>query len=183
MKAYPDWIFDDKQIIETIQKAGLKTVNVHLLYRNIKIQVRTETDNARKKKLLDKAYEWAFQDDKLEIFHYLDRVLLDHYEKDYATHPGRNLQLEKDLKRHEKAKRYNWVYRRTKYALEHFGEGDEAFKMLYEMDTDTRLHDGEWERSEDKRLLRESVEKMKTGGKDPSSIYSKEFLDKLFNEK
>ena len=54
---------------------------------------------------------------------------------------------------YEEAKNYDWVYRRTKYALEHFGEGDEAFEMLYKMDTDLKLHDGEWERAErDKRL-------------------------------
>ena len=182
MEAYPDWIFDDKQIIETIQKAGLKTLNINILYRNMRAQIRKETDKTRKKKLLDKAFEWAFQDDKLEIFHYLDRLLLDHYDKDYATNPRRKLQLEKDLKRYEEAKNYGWVYRRTKYALEHFGEGGEAFKMLYEMDTDTRLHDGEWERSERKRRSREHIEEMKKAGKDPSSIYSKKYLEDLYKD-
>ena len=175
MEAYPDWIFDDKQIIETIQKAGLKTMNFNLLSRNVRTQVRKETDKTRKKKLLDKACEWAFQDDKLVIFYKLDRLLLDHYDKDYATNPRRKLQLEKDLKHYEKAKNYDWSYLRRKYALEHFGEGDEALDMLYKLDTDDKL---QWH-------ILNAMDEIKKAGKDPSSLYSKEFLDKLYkyNEK
>jgi hypothetical protein len=152
INAYPDWIFDDKPIIEIIYKTDSTTYRLSSVCVNSINQILKEKDENRRKRLLHKALEWAFQDDKLEIFHDLDRILLDHCE-DYAAHPGRKLQLEKDLKRHEEARNYNWVYRRTKYALEHFGEGDEAFEMLYKMDTDLKLHDGEWERAErDKRL-------------------------------
>ena len=152
INAYPDWIFDDKPIIEIIYKTDSTTYRLSRVCVNSINQILKEKDENRRKRLLHKALEWAFQDDKLEIFHDLDRILLDHCE-DYAAHPGRKLQLEKDLKRHEEARNYNWVYRRTKYALEHFGEGDEAFEMLYKMDTDLKLHDGEWERAErDKRL-------------------------------
>ena len=152
INAYPDWIFDDKPIIEIIYKTDSTTYRLSRVCVNSINQILKEKDENRRKRLLHKALEWAFQDDKLEIFHDLDRILLDHCE-DYAAHPGRKLQLEKNLKRHEEARNYNWVYRRTKYALEHFGEGDEAFEMLYKMDTDLKLHDGEWERAErDKRL-------------------------------
>ena len=68
------------------------------------------------------------------------------------------LQLKKDLKRYEKAKNYDWVYRRTKYALEHFGEGDEALELLSKLDKDDKL----------KRRMEERIDEMKKAGKDPS---------------
>ena len=173
IKAYPDWVFDDKPIIEIIYKTDSKTNRLFRVCADLIDQIRKEKNVVRKKKLLDKAYEWAFQDDKLDIFCYLDRILLDHYDKDYATNPRRKLQLEKDFMRYEEAKEYNWSYLRSKYALEHFGEGDEALEVLYKLDMDDKV----------KRRVLENMDEIKKAGKDPSSIYSKEFLDKLFNEK
>ena len=182
ISAYPDWFFDDKPIIEIIDKTYSKTNRLYGVCADLINQIRKEKNDVRKKKLLDKAFEWALQDDKLELFCFLDRTLLDHYDKDYATNPGRKLQLEKDLKRYEEARNYDWVYRRTKYALEHFGEGDEALEMLYKMDTDPKLKDGEWERSERKRRNREHIEEMKKAGKDPRSVYSKEYLEEIYRD-
>ncbi len=182
ISAYPDWFFDDKPIIEIIDKTNSKTNRLYSVCADLINQIRKEKNEVRKKKLLDKAFEWAFQDDKLELFCFLDRILLDHYEKEYATNPGRKLQLEKDLKRYEEARNYDWVYRRTKYALEHFGEEDESLEMLYKMDTDPKLKDGEWERSERKRRNREHIEEMKKAGKDPRSVYSKEYLEELYRD-
>ena len=182
ISVFPDWVFDDKPIIEIIYKTNSKTNRLSRVCSDLKDQILKEKNEVRKKKLLDKAFEWAFQDDKLDIFCFLDRTLLDHYDKEYATHPGRKLQLEKDLKRYEEAKNYDWVYRRTKYALEHFGEGDEAFEMLYKMDTDPKLQDGEWDRSERKRRSREHIEEMKKAGKDPRSVYSKRYLEDLYSD-
>ena len=83
--------------------------------------------------------------------------------------------MEKDLKHYEKAKNYDWSYLRRKYALEHFGEGDEALDMLYKLDTDDKL---QWH-------ILNAMDEIKKAGKDPSSLYSKEFLEKLYkyNEK
>ena len=173
MKAYPDWIFDDKLIIEIIRKFNSITMRLANVYIDLSQQIKKEKNEVRKKKLLDKACEWAFQDDKLEIFYELDRLLLDRYDKDYATNPMRKLQLEKDLKRYEEAKEYNWSYLRSKYALEHFGEGDEALEVLYKLDMDDKV----------KRRILENMNEIKKAGKDPSSIYSKEFFDELYNEK
>ena len=181
-KAYPDWVFDDRTILELTDKSDMEEFNLREAGSDLRVQVRQENDEARRKKLLDKAFEWAFQDDKIKIFYKLDRLLLDHYEKEYATNPGRKLQLEKDLKRHEEAEIYDWVYRRTKYALEHFGEGDEAFEMLYKMDTDLKLHDGEWERAERKRRIRESIEEWKKEGNDPSYIFSEKYLEEIYSD-
>ncbi|MBP5585160.1 MAG: hypothetical protein J6Y92_02260 [Lentisphaeria bacterium] len=181
-KAYPDWVFDDGTILELTCKSDMEEFNLREAGSDLRVQVRQENDEARRKKLLDKAFEWAFQDDKVEIFHYLDRLLLDHYDKDYATNPGRKLQLEKDLKRHEEAEIYDWVYRRTKYALEHFDEGDEALEMLYKLDTDPKRWDGEWERSERKRRIRESIEEWKKEGNDPSYIFSEDFLERIYKD-
>ena len=181
-KAYPDWVFDDRTLLELTGKSDMEEFNLREAGSDLRKQVRQEKDEARRKKLLDKAFEWAFQDDKVEIFHYLDRLLLDHYEKEYATNPGRKLQLEKDLKRHEEAEIYDWVYRRTKYALEHFGEGDEALEMLYKMDTDPQKWDGEWERSERKRRIRESIEEWKKEGNDPSYIFSEKYLEEIYSD-
>ena len=72
--------------------------------------------------------------------------------------PSRKLQLQKELEMYEKKEYYNWVYRRTKYALEHFGEGDEAFKTLLQMDTDPKLKVNEWDRSERERRWKEEKE-------------------------
>ena len=180
--AYPDWFFDDKPIIEIIYKSNLNTNRLCSVCVDLINQILKEKNEVRKMKLLDKAFEWALQDDKKEIFHDLDRVLLDHYKKDYATHPGRKLQLEKELKLYEEAKRYDWVYRRTKYALEHFAEGNKAFEMLYKMDTDPKLQDGAWEQSERKRRLREAIEEMKKEGKDPSSVFSKKYLEEIYSD-
>ena len=181
-KAYPDWVFDDKTILELTGKSDMEEFNLREAGSDLRKQVRQEKDEARRKKLLDKAFEWAFQDDKVEIFHYLDRLLLDRYDKEYATNPGRKLQLEKDLKRHEEAEIYDWVYRRTKYALEHFGEGNEALEMLYKMDTDPKLQDGEWERAERKRRIRESIEEWKKEGNDPSYIFSEKYLEEIYSD-
>ena len=123
-KAYPDWVFDDKTIFELASKSGMKEFGFFEAYADLKRQIREEKDEARRKKLLDKAFEWVFQDDMLTVFHYLDRLLLDCRRQEYAELPARKKQLEKDLKRHEEAEVYDRVYRRTKYALEHFGEGD-----------------------------------------------------------
>ncbi len=177
INAYPDWIFDDKPIIEIIYKTDSTTYRLSSVCVNSINQILKEKDENRRKRLLHKALEWAFQDDKLEIFHDLDRILLDHCE-DYAAHPRRKLQLEKDLKRHEEARNYNWVYRRTKYALEHFGEGDEAFEMLYKMDTDLKLHDGEWERAERDKRLKEGFEEAEKRGIDLSNVLGPELYKK-----
>ena len=182
IKTYPDWIFDDGTFVEITERVHSSMMSISSLLEDMFNQIGKETDEARKKKLLDKAFEWALRDDNLENFVFLDRLLLDHDKKRYATHPGRKLQLEKDLKCHEEAKRYDWVYRRTKYALEHFGEGDEAFEMLYKMDTDLKLRDGEWERAERKRREREHMEEMKKAGKDPRSVYSKEYLEEIYRD-
>ena len=168
ISAYPDWVFDDKPIIEIINKTDSKTDRFSGVCFDLKKQILIEKDENRRKRLLLKALEWAFQDDMLELFHDLDRVLLDHCE-DYATHPSRKLQLEKDLKHHEETGKYNWGYLRSKYALEQFGEGDEALEMLYKLDTDDKL----------KLRIMKRVEELKKARKDPSSIYSKEFLDEL----
>ena len=154
IETYPDWVFDDGTFVEIAERIHSDTMDVDTLLINMYNQVVKE----------------------------LDRLLLDGYDKDYATNPGRKLQLEKDLKRHEEAEIYDWVYRRTKYALEHFGEGNEAFEMLYKMDTDPKLQDGEWERSERKRRVREAVEEMKKAGKDPGSVFSKEYLEEIYSD-
>ena len=172
ISAYPDWVFDDKPIIEIINKTDSKTDRFSGVCFDLKKQILIEKDENRRKRLLLKALEWAFQDDMLELFHDLDRVLLDHCE-DYATHPSRKLQLEKDLKDHEETGKYNWGYLRSKYALEQFGEGDEALEMLYKLDTDDKL----------KLRIMKRVEELKKARKDPSSIYSKEFFDELNNVK
>ena len=182
IETYPDWIFDDGTFVEIAERIHSSAMDVDTLLLNMYNQVGKETDEARKKKLVDKAFAWALRDDNLKNFHYLDRLLLDHDKKRYATHPGRKIQLEKELKRYEEDKCYDWVYRRTKYALEHFGEGDEAFEMLYKMDTDPKLQDGEWERSERKRRLRESIEELKKAGKDPSSVFSQRFLEEIYSD-
>ena len=173
ISAYPDWVFDDKPMIEIINKTDSKTYRFSGVCFDLKKQILKERDETRKKKLLDKAFEWSLQDDMLEIFQNLDRFLLDHYDKDYAANPRRKLQLEKDLKQHEEAKKYTLSYLRSKYALEHFGEGDEALEVLYKLDMDDKI----------KRRILENMNEIKKAGKDPLSIYSKEFLDKLFNEK
>ena len=182
IETYPDWIFDDGTFVEIAERIHSSAMNVDTLLINMYNQVVKETDEARKKKLVDKAFEWALRDDNLKNFYSLDRLLLDHDKKRYAAHPGRKLQLEKDLKRHEEAEIYDWVYRRTKYALEHFGEGDEAFEMLYNMDTDPKLRDGEWERAERKRRIRESIEEWKKEGNDPSYIFSEDFLERIYKD-
>ena len=171
IKAYPDWIFDDKPIIEIIHKINTITMRLDNVYIDLSQQIKNEKDEIRRKKLLDKAYEWAFQDDKLEIFYALDRLLLDCCGQEYAELPARKNQLEKELKHYEEAREYYWSYLRCKYALEHFGEGDEALEMLYKLDTDHKL----------KLRIMERIEELKKAGKDPSSIYSKEFLDELYN--
>ncbi len=71
---------------------------------------------------------------------------------------------------YEKKKYYGWEYRRTKYALEHFGEGDEALETLYKMDTDRKLRDGEWERSERDKRLKEGFEEAEKRGIDLSTV-------------
>ena len=182
IETYPDWIFDDGTFVEIAERIHSSAMDVDTLLFNMYNQVGRETDEARKKKLVDKAFEWALRDANIKNFHHLDRLLLDHDKKRYAAHPGRKLQLEKELKLYEEDKCYDGVYRRTKYALEHFGEGDEAFEMLYKMDTDPKLQDGEWERSERKRRLRESIEELKKAGKDPSSVFSQRFLEEIYSD-
>jgi len=172
INAYPDWIFDDKPIIEIIYKTDSTTYRLSSVCVNSINQILKEKDENRRKRLLHKALEWAFQDDKLEIFHDLDRILLDHCE-DYAAHPGRKLQLEKDLKQREEARKYTLSYLRSKYALEHFGEGDEALEVLYKLDMDDKV----------KSRILEKMNEIKKAGKDPSAIYTKEFFDELNNVK
>ena len=178
IETYPDWVFDDGTFMEIAERIHSDTMDVDTLLINMYNQVVKETDEARKKKLVDKAFEWALRDDNLKNFHYLDRLLLDHDKKRYAAHPGRKIQLEKSLEMYEQKKYYGWEYRRTKYALEHFGEGDKAFEMLYKMDTDPKLHDGEWERSErDKRLV-EGCEEAEKMGIDLSEVLSPSLYNK-----
>ena len=172
INAYPDWIFDDKPILEIINKTDSTTYRLSGVCFDLKKQILKEKDENRRKRLLHKALEWAFQDDKLEIFHDLDRILLDHCE-DYAAHPGRKLQLEKDLKQREEARKYTLSYLRSKYALEHFGEGDEALEVLYKLDMDDKV----------KSRILEKMNEIKKAGKDPSAIYTKEFFDELNNVK
>ena len=175
---YPDWIFDDGTFVEIAERIHSDAMDVDTLLFDMYNQVGKETDEARKKKLVDKAFAWALRDDNLKNFHYLDRLLLDHDKKRYATHPGRKIQLEKELKRYEEDKCYDWVYRRTKYALEHFGEGDEAFEMLYKMDTDPKLRDGEWERAEREKRLIEGFEEAEKRGIDLSGVLSPRLYEK-----
>ncbi|MBQ7731001.1 MAG: hypothetical protein IJT68_04080 [Lentisphaeria bacterium] len=177
-KVYPDWVFDDRTIFELASKSDMKEFGFFEAYADLKRQIREEKDEARRKKLLDKAFEWGFQDDMLTVFHYLDRLLLDCRRQEYAELPARKMQLEKDLKRHEEAEVYDWVYRRTKYALKHFGEGDEAFEMLYKMDTDPKLWDGEWERSERDKRLKEGFEEAEKRGIDLSTVLGPELYKK-----
>ena len=172
INAYPDWIFDDKPILEIINKTDSTTYRLSGVCFDLTKQILKEKDENRRKRLLHKALEWAFQDDKLEIFHDLDRILLDHCE-DYAAHPGRKLQLEKDLKQREEARKYTLSYLRSKYALEHFGEGDEALEVLYKLDMDDKV----------KSRILEKMNEIKKAGKDPSAIYTKEFFDELNNVK
>lgn len=136
-KAYPDWVFDDETILELTGKSSMELFNLRSAGFDLGWQVRQEKDEARRKRLLDKAFEWAFQDDKIEIFHSMDRLLLDNRGKEYAELPARKERLEKELESLRK-KDYpvtNWCFRRTKYALEHFGEGEDALKTLYDLDT------------------------------------------------
>ncbi|MBR4767805.1 MAG: hypothetical protein IK088_02395 [Lachnospiraceae bacterium] len=177
-EVYPDWVFDDKTIFELASKSDMKEFGFFEAYADLKRQIREEKDEARRKKLLDKAFEWVFLDDMLTVFHYLDRLLLDFRRQEYAELPARKMQLEKDLKRHEEAEVYDRVYRRTKYALEHFGEGDEAFEMLYKMDTDPKLWDGEWERSEREKRLKEGFEEAEKRGIDLSTVLGPELYKK-----
>ena len=178
IKTYPDWIFDDGTFVAIAERIHSSVMNDSTLLYDMYNQVGKETDEARKKKLVDKAFEWALRDDDLKNFHFLDRLLLDHDKKRYATHPGRKLQLEKELKLYEEARRYDWGYRRTKYALEHFGEGDEAVEMLYKMDTDLKLHDGEWERAERDKRLKEGFEEAEKRGIDLSTVLGPELYKK-----
>ena len=171
INAYPDWIFDDKPIIEIIYKTDSTTYRLSSVCVNSINQILKEKDENRRKRLLHKALEWAFQDDKLEIFHDLDRILLDHCE-DYAAHPGRKLQLEKDLKQREEARKYTLSYLRSKYALEHFGEGDEALEVLYKLDMDDKVKS---------RILKKTNE-IKKAGKDPSAIISKKYLEEIYSD-
>lgn len=177
-KAYPDWIFDAKIILDLISKSSKEIFNLDNACFNLIRQVQNEKDETRKKKLLDKAREWAFQDDRLNNFHEIDRLLLDHDTREYAVNPARKLQLEKNLEMYEKEKYYGWEYRRTKYALEHFGEGDEAFEMLYKMDTDHKLQNGEWELSERDKRLKEGFEEAEKRGIDLSTVLG----PKLYNK-
>ena len=179
IETYPDWIFDDGTFVEIAERIHSSAMDVDTLLINMYNQVVKETDEARKKKLVDKAFEWALRDDNLKNFYSLDRLLLDHDKKRYAAHPGRKLQLEKDLKRHEEAEIYDWVYRRTKYALEHFGEGDEAFEMLYNMDTDPKLRDGEWERAEREKRLKEGFEEAEKRGIDLSTVWARNYTKNI----
>lgn len=178
MKAYPDWIFEEKPMIEIMHKCNSNSFKLNRLYGDLLTQIEKEKNEIRKKKLLDKAFEWALQDDMLEIFHFLDRILLDRYEKGYASNPGRKLQLKKELEMYEKKECYDWVYRRTKYALEHFGEGDKALETLFKMDTDPKLQDGEWERAQREKRLKEGFEEAEKQGIDLSTVLSPELYNK-----
>jgi hypothetical protein len=145
LAAYPDFVFHAD--LAAIHKIDHDAVLLFLLFENLKAQFESETSADRRQQLLATAREWAFQDDALEVFCLLDRFLLDHSGADYATLPARKRQLEKDLARCETAdgsarlrhdsdmQPRQWVHRRTKYALEHFGEGEDARKKLRDYDT------------------------------------------------
>ena len=81
--------------------------------------------------------------------------------------------MEKDLKQREEARKYTLSYLRSKYALEHFGEGDEALEVLYKLDMDDKV----------KSRILEKMNEIKKAGKDQSAIYTKEFFDELNNVK
>ncbi|MBQ3935185.1 MAG: hypothetical protein II715_05135, partial [Clostridia bacterium] len=145
LAAYPDFVFHAD--LAAIHKIDHDAVLLFLLFENLKEQFESETSADRRQQLLATAREWAFQNDALEVFCLLDRFLLDHSGADYATLPARKRQLEKDLARCETAdgsarlrhdsdmQPRQWVHRRTKYALEHFGEGEDARKKLRDYDT------------------------------------------------
>ena len=148
--AYPDCVFDEQPVLGMSEKAGqTHIINHKTILFDLCNQIEKEKDEGRKKKLLAKAFESVFQDDNLAIFRHLDRALLDHYDRSYATMPERKVQLEKAFAREEEKllknrQKTNERYRRAKYALEHFGEGERALKILRELDTNRRRYSAEW---------------------------------------
>ena len=147
--AYPDCVFDERPILEMSEKAGQTSIGHRTILFDLCKQIEKEKDEARKAKLLAKAFESVFQDDNLAVFSHLDRALLDHYDRSYATMPERKVQLEKafareEEKRLEYGQKTNKRYRRAKYALEHFGEGGRAMKILRDLDTNPRSYSAVW---------------------------------------
>ena len=154
---YPDWFLHDGDIRAVVMKTRHDEFKPEqYLFDDLKKQFEAETDAVRKGKLLDKVRQWALADDGLfEDFCELDRFLLDHCGEEYAASPERKLRLKRDLDRYEDMGRRNWMYRRTKYALEHFGEGEDARKTLRDLDTNpayrTRAYDVALEKKEGRR--------------------------------
>ena len=104
--AYPDCVFDERPILEMSEKAGQTHVSHQISLFDLCNQIEKEKDGARKAKLLAKAFESVFQDDNLAVFSHLDRALLDHYDRSYATMPERKVQLEKAFAREEEKDLY-----------------------------------------------------------------------------
>jgi nicotinic acid mononucleotide adenylyltransferase len=161
IRTNPDWLFGDGTFEIIAERVHLNTEDIQTLLIDMCEQIDRETDEVRKKKLLDKVFESSFQDDNLDIFRYLDRTLLDHYDRSYASMPERKVQLEKAFAREEEKllenrQKTNERYRRAKYALEHFGEGERVLKTLRELDTNRRRYSAEWaeRRMRDDLLLR-----------------------------
>lgn len=159
--AYPDCVFDERPILEMSEKAGQTHVSHQTILFDLCNQIEKEKDEVRKAKLLAKAFESVFQDDNLAVFSHLDRALLDHYDRSYATMPERKVQLEKAFAREEEklleyGQKTNKQYRRAKYALEHFGEGGRAMKILRDLDTNEHSYSAVWaeRRMRDDLLLR-----------------------------
>ncbi len=149
IRTNPDWLFGDGAFEIIAERVHLNAEDIQSLLINMCEQIDRETDEVRKKKLLDKVFESVFQDDNLEIFRYLDRTLLDHYDRSYATMPERKVRLEKAFAGEEEnllkiGKETSESYRRAKYALEHFGEGERALKILCELDTNPRRYSPDW---------------------------------------
>lgn len=132
---YKNCILDDDYIRQMMEKSDDQNSLRFYLCKELMQQYKQETDAKRKQALLDKAFEWAFLDVNLDNFYLLDRFLLAHKEE-YVNLPARKVQLEKylaNLKRKNVDKNI-WVYRRTEAALENFGKGPEAQKILRNLD-------------------------------------------------
>ena len=77
-------VFESK-VSEIFESPEIKAIEIEILNLYYEINRRWEANERNKfaitrllkirKKLLDKAFEWVFQDDMLTVFHYLDRLL------------------------------------------------------------------------------------------------------------
>ena len=137
MSLYPDCIFDDEYIKQAIANPETNFWLRFNICQSVMKQYKDEKNQERKKRLLDKAFGWAFLDANLEVFQSLDRFLLDN-KAGYADLPERKKQLEKDfaLIKSKKLDNTSWYYRRTEAALKYFGQGPKAQEMsviLYEI--------------------------------------------------